>query len=97
VLLTYNHYDHLDGASMQRMWARDQPRIIASFGNDAVVARSRSEIVGETHVWREEVEIRGGLTVWLHPANHWLARGIVDRRMALWCGYVRIFLQFPGD
>jgi L-ascorbate metabolism protein UlaG (beta-lactamase superfamily) len=87
VLLTHNHYDHLDMATMQRLWARDRPRIIAPLGNDAVVARSRPEIVVETHDWREEVEIGGGLTVWLHPAHHWSARGIVDRRMALWCGY----------
>ena len=48
VLLTHNHYDHLDMATMQRLWARDRPRIIAPLGNDAVVARSRPEIVVET-------------------------------------------------
>jgi L-ascorbate metabolism protein UlaG (beta-lactamase superfamily) len=88
VLLTHNHYDHLDMATMQRLWARDQPRIIAPLGNDAVVARSRPEIVVESRDWRETVEIGGGVTVWLHPAHHWSARGIADRRMALWCGYV---------
>jgi L-ascorbate metabolism protein UlaG (beta-lactamase superfamily) len=88
VLLTHNHYDHLDMSTMQRLWARDRPRIIAPLGNDAVVARSRPEIVVETRDWREEVEIGGGATVWLHPANHWSARGIADQRMALWCGYV---------
>jgi L-ascorbate metabolism protein UlaG (beta-lactamase superfamily) len=88
VLLTHNHYDHLDVATMQRLWARDRPRIIAPLGNDAVVARSRPEIVIETRDWREKVEIGGGVTVWLHPAHHWSARGIADRRMALWCGYV---------
>jgi hypothetical protein len=53
-----------------------------------VVARSRPEIVVETHDWRKQVEFSGGVMVWLHPANHWSARGIADRRMALWCGYV---------
>jgi L-ascorbate metabolism protein UlaG (beta-lactamase superfamily) len=53
-----------------------------------VVAHSRPAIVVETRDWREEVEIGGGGTVWLHPADHWSARGIADRRMALWCGYV---------
>jgi L-ascorbate metabolism protein UlaG (beta-lactamase superfamily) len=88
VLLTHNHYDHLDMATMQWLWARDRPRIIAPLGNDAVVARSQPEIVVETRDWREDVEIGGGVTVWLHPAHHWSARGIADRRMALWCGYV---------
>jgi L-ascorbate metabolism protein UlaG (beta-lactamase superfamily) len=88
VLLTHNHYDHLDMATLQRLWARDRPRIIAPLGNDAVVARSRPEIMVETYDWREGVEISGGAKVWLHPANHWSARGAGDRRMALWCGYV---------
>jgi hypothetical protein len=88
VLLTHNHYDHLDMAKIQRLWARDRPGIIAPLGNDAVVARSRPEIVVETRDWREEVEIGGGATVWLHPARHWSARSVADRRMALWCGYL---------
>jgi L-ascorbate metabolism protein UlaG (beta-lactamase superfamily) len=88
VLLTHNHFDHLDMPTMQRLWARDRPRIIAPLGNDAVVARSRPEIGVETRDWRERVEIGGDATVWLHPANHWSARGIADQRMALWCGYV---------
>ncbi len=45
VLLTHNHYDHLDMATMQRLWARDRPHIIAPLGNDAVIAHSRPEIV----------------------------------------------------
>jgi L-ascorbate metabolism protein UlaG (beta-lactamase superfamily) len=88
VLLTHNHYDHLDMTTTQRLWERDRPRIIAPLGNDAVVARSRPGIIVETRDWREEVEIGEGVTVWLHPAHHWSARGIADRRMALWCGYV---------
>jgi L-ascorbate metabolism protein UlaG (beta-lactamase superfamily) len=88
VLLTHNHYDHLDMPTMQRLWARDRPRIIAPLGNDAVVTRSQPEIVVETHDWREEVEIGGDATFWLHPADHWSARGVADRRMALWCVYV---------
>jgi L-ascorbate metabolism protein UlaG (beta-lactamase superfamily) len=83
-----NHYGHLDIPTMQRLWARDRPRIIAPLGNDAVVARSQPEIAVETRDWREQVEISGGVTVWLHRAHHWSARGVTDRRMALWCGYL---------
>jgi L-ascorbate metabolism protein UlaG (beta-lactamase superfamily) len=88
VLLTHNHYDHLDLATVQRLWARDRPRIVAPLGNDAVIARTRPEIVVETHDWRDEVEMGGGVAVRLHPAHHWSARGLADRRMALWCGYL---------
>jgi L-ascorbate metabolism protein UlaG (beta-lactamase superfamily) len=74
---------------------------IAPLGNDAVIARSWPGIVIESQDWREEVEIGGGATVWLHPGHHWSARGIADRRMALWCGYAIAMpagaVYVPGD
>jgi len=51
VLLTHNHYDHRDMATMQRLWARDRPRIIAPLGNNTVVAHSRPAIAVETRDW----------------------------------------------
>ena len=33
-------------------------------------------------------DLGDGLQVHLTPANHWSARGVNDRRMALWCAFV---------
>jgi L-ascorbate metabolism protein UlaG (beta-lactamase superfamily) len=87
VLLTHNHYDHLDIGTLARLWRRDRPRILAPLGNDAVIARAAPEIVVETGDWGDIFDIGGG-AVRLHPAQHWSARGLRDRRMALWCGFV---------
>ena len=35
VLVTHNHYDHLDVATIARLWHRDRPRIVAPLGNDS--------------------------------------------------------------
>ena len=88
VLLTHNHYDHLDIPALRRLWQRDRPRLLAPLGNDRVVANAAPEVAVETLDWGQSLALDGGLTVWLHPAYHWSSRGLTDRRMALWGGFV---------
>ncbi len=93
VLLTHDHYDHLDLDTLRRLWRRDRPRFVAPLGNDSVVAREAGGIEVETLDWHGSTGLAEGVAVWLHPANHWSARGLRDRRMALWGGFV---LRAPG-
>jgi L-ascorbate metabolism protein UlaG (beta-lactamase superfamily) len=88
VLLTHNHYDHLDATTLQRVWERHRPRIVAPLGNDTVIHHTAPSIVVETGDWGQVIELGAGLVVHIHPANHWSARGMSDRRMALWAGFV---------
>ena len=88
ILLTHNHYDHLDVTTLRRLWRSHRPRVLAPLGNDRVVARRAPDIAVETMDWGQSASVEGGVTVWLHPAHHWSARGFGDRRMALWGGFV---------
>ena len=88
VLLTHDHYDHLDLATMRTLWARDRPRVVAPLGNDAVIHRGIPAIAVETADWHGRIDLGPGFAVTLVPANHWSSRRIDDRRMALWCGFV---------
>ncbi len=36
MIITHNHYDHLDIDTMGRLWQNHKPRIIAPLGNDTV-------------------------------------------------------------
>ena len=100
VLLSHNHYDHLDVATMRRLVARHDPLIVTPLGNDTLVRRiaPRARIV--TGDWWDEQQLPG-VTVTFVPAQHWSARGLYDRRMALWCGFhVRAgdrSVYFAGD
>jgi L-ascorbate metabolism protein UlaG (beta-lactamase superfamily) len=38
VVVSHNHYDHLDIPTLQRLWKRDRPAIVTSLGNDALLA-----------------------------------------------------------
>jgi L-ascorbate metabolism protein UlaG (beta-lactamase superfamily) len=88
VLITHNHYDHLDRATVSRLWHRHRPRIVAPLGNDAVIRDFDDSIVVETRDWGQAVALSDAVTVHLEPAYHWSARGMTDRRMALWCAYL---------
>ncbi len=88
VLITHNHYDHLDLDTLSRLWQRHRPRVVAPLGNDAVIRAEHPDIPVETRDWGGSVDLGHGVTAHLEPAYHWSARGLNDRRMALWCAYV---------
>jgi L-ascorbate metabolism protein UlaG (beta-lactamase superfamily) len=88
VLITHNHYDHLDRATISRLWHTHRPRIIAPLGNDAIIRDFDTSIRVETFDWGQSVPLSDAVTAYLEPAYHWSARGMTDRRMALWCAYV---------
>ena len=45
VLVSHNHYDHLDLPTLRRLWARDRPLIVTSLGNDTIL-RNQGSIGG---------------------------------------------------
>src|SRR3546814_13407218 len=40
VLLSHNHYDHMDMPTLKRLWERDRPLIVTGLGNDTLLARN---------------------------------------------------------
>lgn len=88
ILITHNHYDHLDLISVHRIVDRDRCRIIAPLGNDAIIRAKRPDIAVEAHDWGDRVALSADVAITLVPSYHWSARGAFDRRMALWASYV---------
>ncbi len=88
VLITHNHYDHLDLGALRMIWQQHRPRFVAPLGNDAIIRAGHPEISVETRDWGGSVDLGNGVAAHLEPAYHWSARGLNDRRMALWCAYV---------
>lgn len=88
VLVSHNHYDHLDLSSLHRLWDAHRPRIITPLGNDAIIRADRPDIPVETGDWGAAFDIGRGLAVTIEPAQHWSARGAFDRMHALWGSFV---------
>ena len=93
VLITHNHYDHLDVATLKALRARHACRIIAPLGNDTVIQAAAPSLAVEAYDWGERVALGPAITATLAPSHHWSARGLGDRRMALWAAFV---IEAPG-
>ncbi len=87
VLLSHNHYDHMDVATLSRLAARDAPRVVTPLGNDVILKSHDPAIAAEAYDWRDTVELSDQVRVTLTPAYHWSARGLSDRRKALWSAF----------
>ncbi|WP_398480406.1 MBL fold metallo-hydrolase [Tardiphaga sp.] len=93
VLISHNHYDHMDLVTVGKLWKRDKPRIIAPLGNDAVIRQADRSIVVESGDWGDSFRLNPRVVVTLRRAQHWSARGLSDRRQALWAAFV---IDAPG-
>jgi len=88
ILLTHNHYDHMDVGTLKRLWEVHHPRIFAPLGNDAVIQASAPSVEVKTGDWWDSLALSNALRATLVPAYHWSSRNIRDRRMALWGGFI---------
>jgi L-ascorbate metabolism protein UlaG (beta-lactamase superfamily) len=101
VLLSHNHYDHLDMATLRRLHATHRPLIVTPLGNDAIVRRWIPDARIASGDWGDALSIAPGAMAHVVPALHWSSRGLRDRRMALWGGFMleagsrRVY--FAGD
>ncbi|MDP3897468.1 MAG: MBL fold metallo-hydrolase, partial [Mesorhizobium sp.] len=87
VLLSHNHYDHMDIATLARLRTAHDPVLVTPLGNDRIVHKSIPDMRIAVGDWHDTVDLGHGVTVHFEPAHHWSARGTSDRRMALWSGF----------
>ncbi|WP_375420597.1 MBL fold metallo-hydrolase [uncultured Sphingomonas sp.] len=99
VLVSHNHYDHLDKATLARLWRRDRPAIVTSLGNDSVIAQTGARAIALD--WGQHAKV-GAATVTVTRNHHWGSRWFTDRNRALWSSFVVSLpsggnLFFAGD
>ncbi len=100
ILLSHNHYDHLDVATLKQLVATHQPRFITPLGVKAYL--DQKGITPATDMdWGQELPLKGNLQIACVPAQHFSGRGMFDRDATLWCGYVLKHpagnIYFAGD
>lgn len=88
VLVSHNHYDHLDTATLKRLWRAHDPLVVTPLGNDVIMRRAVPKMRIAALDWHDTVDAGNGTTVHVEPTHHWSARGVGDRRMALWSSFV---------
>ena len=99
VVVSHNHYDHMDLTTLKRLWARDRPVIVTSLGNDAVIGNAG--VPARALDWGGRLALRPGVEVVVNRNHHWSSRWFTDRNRALWSSFVVTLpggnLFFAGD
>ena len=95
VLVSHNHYDHMDLPTLKRLTERDQPRFVTTLGNRKLLGPEADEL----DWW--QTWTRPNVSITCTPAEHFSARSAFDRNRTLWGGFLielggkRIY--FAGD
>jgi L-ascorbate metabolism protein UlaG (beta-lactamase superfamily) len=85
VVVSHNHYDHLDLATLRRLWDRDRPLIVTALGNDRLMASRGIKAVGLD--WGQTARA-DKVRIHVTRNHHWSSRWFVDRDRALWSAFV---------
>ena len=100
ILLSHNHYDHMDLATLATLAQRRPCPVLTPLGNDTILRKHEPRIAARALDWGGSAQL-GGVRVTCEPALHWSARGRGDRRMALWGSFMltgaRGAVWFAGD
>ncbi|MCX5828331.1 MAG: MBL fold metallo-hydrolase [Deltaproteobacteria bacterium] len=87
VLVSHNHYDHLDLPTLERLAEKGTPWSIVPLGNLDLVRGAGIPTVDELDWW-QSVRVSPDVTITLVPAQHFSARTPWDRNLSLWGGFV---------
>jgi N-acyl-phosphatidylethanolamine-hydrolysing phospholipase D len=100
VLISHNHYDHLDLPTLRSLAERNPATVFyVPVGNGALLQQQGIANVeeldwGQTHAYK-------GITIYCLPAQHWSKRSLTDDRKALWSSWAVIGAEkrfyFAGD
>jgi L-ascorbate metabolism protein UlaG (beta-lactamase superfamily) len=86
VLISHNHYDHLDLNTLRRLARRGGSTFIVPARVGRLLRSANIGSVLELD-WGESASFPG-FVVHCVPAQHFSRRGIYDHNKTLWCGYV---------
>jgi L-ascorbate metabolism protein UlaG (beta-lactamase superfamily) len=86
VLVTHNHYDHLDLAALRWLARERRPQFVTSLGNRDWLERRGVAPAFELDWW-QSADVTPALRVTATPAQHFAARTPWDRCRTLWVGF----------
>ena len=92
IVISHNHYDHLDIETLKKINERFSPKVLVPVGDKALIESIGIKNVHELDWW-ESVEINSDTHITFTPTQHSSARSLFDRDQSLWGSY---FIQYRG-
>lgn len=90
VIISHNHYDHLDLPTLKRLKDKFDPTFYVGLKNGELLKSEGITNLVEMNWW--QTEKNGLIDITFVPAQHWSARGLFDRFETLWGGF---YLKAP--
>jgi L-ascorbate metabolism protein UlaG (beta-lactamase superfamily) len=99
LLVSHNHYDHMDLPTLRKVRARWAPCTATGLGNARHLLKAGIRSAVELDWW-QSAELAGARITYV-PAQHFSSRGLHDRNRCLWGGFVieakGVVVYFAGD
>lgn len=98
VLISHNHYDHLDLDTLRRLQDRDAPKFVAGLKTKSFLEDNGIQTAIDLDWWQSTTT--GKTKITFVPSQHWSARGLFDKREMLWGGFYienSYKIYFAGD
>lgn len=87
ILVSHNHYDHMDLSTLKHLWETHRLRLLMPLGNDTILRASLKDVPVTVGDWWDNFELPGQICATVLPSHHWSSRGLRDQRMALKGGF----------
>jgi len=98
IIISHNHYDHLDAASLRRL--PEDVRVFVPLGLKGFVENLNKKYVKEVDWW-ESFELGNGTRIVCLPAQHWSRRIFQGANTTLWASFLLITptvtIYYGGD
>lgn len=98
ILISHDHYDHLDLASMEALIERDNPKLYMGLGVASRLPTSAQSIELD---WWQSSQVADGFKLWFLDVQHFSGRTLTDRNSTLWGGFMLDIngkkIYFGGD
>jgi L-ascorbate metabolism protein UlaG (beta-lactamase superfamily) len=99
LLVSHNHYDHMDLPTLRQVRTRWAPCAATGLGNARHLAKACIRSAVELDWW-QSTELTGARVTYV-PAQHFSSRGLHDRNRSLWGGFIveagGAVVYFAGD
>lgn len=87
VLVSHNHFDHMDAFSIRLLSEDHDPLFVAPLGNCYYLERYGARQCQELDWW-QTTSPSSDLRLHAVPVRHWARRGLFDTNRSLWSGFV---------
>ena len=100
VLISHNHYDHMDSETIRMLEEKFSPIFIVPLGNINKMKSFKAKNIVELDWWNT-FDHSSEIKITLTPAKHWSSRTLGDRNEALWGSFMieskKDKIYFAGD